>query len=133
MDRIRNINLVPFQGAQFGANEVYNILFFVPLGIYISMLKNKLNFAIKGLVILCCSLLFEIFQFVFSVGRSDLTDLICNVLGGVIGIGIYELLLKLLKNKAQKVMNIILLVFTTCILLFFVLLLTHAIPLRFNL
>ncbi len=132
MDRVRNISLIPFQDG-FGANEVYNMLFFIPLGIYISLLKNRLGFLTKVIVILCSSLLFEILQFVFAIGRSDLTDLLCNLLGGVIGIGIYKLLFKLFKNKTNKVLNIVLLVFSVCIILFFILLVTHAIPLRFNL
>ena len=59
--------------------------------------------------------------------------MLCNTVGGAIGIGIYELLFKVLKNKTNKALNIVLLVLTVCILLFFTLLLTHLIPLRFNL
>lgn len=132
MDRIRIINLNPFQGA-IGANEIYNILFFIPLGIYICILKNKWVFIKKVILILCSSLLFEILQFVFAIGRSDITDLLCNTLGGVIGIGIYEFLSRILKSKTNKVINFVLMVLTVCILLFFVLLITHIIPLRFNL
>ena len=41
MDRIRIINLTPFQNSGIGANEIYNILFFIPFGIYICMLKTN--------------------------------------------------------------------------------------------
>ena len=52
MDRVRNINLIPFQGfTAIGANEIYNILFFIPLGIYIYMLKNKCAFIKKVIII----------------------------------------------------------------------------------
>jgi glycopeptide antibiotics resistance protein len=133
MDRIRIINLIPFQDSGLGANEIYNILFFIPFGIYISMLKNKWSFIIKVIIILCYSLSFEILQFIFAIGRTDVTDLLCNTLGGITGIGIYELSFKLFKNRTNKVMNIILLVLTVCTLLFFALLLTHSIPLIINL
>ena len=133
MDRLRIINLIPFQGSVFGANEIYNILFFIPFGIYICMLKNKWSFIIKIIIILCFSLSFEILQFIFAIGRTDVTDLLCNTLGGITGIGIYELLYKLLKNRTNKVMNIVFLVLTVCILLFFALLLNHSLPLRINL
>ena len=133
MERVRNINLIPFRGSDIGANVIYNILFFIPFGIYICMLKNKWSFIIRVIIILCFSLSFEILQFVFAIGRTDVTDLLCNTLGGIIGIGIYELLFKILKNRTNKVMNIVLLVLTVGILLFFALLLTHSIPLRINL
>lgn len=133
IDRVRDINLIPFQdSAAIGANEIYNILFFIPFGIYICMLKNK-RFFIKAAIIFCLSLSFEIIQFIFAIGRTDITDLLCNTLGGIIGIGIYELVFKILKCRTNKVLNIIALVLTVGILLFFVLLITHAIPLRFQL
>lgn len=134
MDRVRNINLIPFEGfAVIGANEFYNIIFFIPFGIYICMLKNKWSFIIKVIIIFCFSLSFEIFQFIFALGRTDITDLLCNTLGGITGIGIYELLFKIIKNRTNKVMNMFLLVLTVCILLFFALLVTHSLPLRINL
>ena len=133
MDRSRIINLIPFQGSGIGANEIYNILFFIPFGIYICMLKNKWSFIMKIIIILCFSLLFEIFQFIFAIGRTDVMDLLCNTLGGITGIGIYELLYKLLKNRTNKALNIVFLVLTVCILLFFALLLTDSLPLRINL
>jgi glycopeptide antibiotics resistance protein len=134
MDRVRNINPIPFQGSAFiDANQIYNTLFFIPFGIYISMLKNKWSFIIKVIIILGFSLSFEILQFIFAIGRTDITDLLCNTLGGITGIGIYELLFKILKSKTNKVMNIILLVLTVCILLFFALLLTHSLPFIINL
>lgn len=134
MDRIRIINLIPFQdSAIMGANELYNIVFFIPFGIYICMLKSNWVLLKKAIIILCFSLSFEILQFIFAIGRTDITDFICNVLGGMIGIGIFKLCYKLLKDRTNRVLNIVLLVLTACILLFFALLLTHLIPLRFNL
>lgn len=133
MARERNINLIPFQGSAIGANEFYNIIFFIPFGIYISMLKNKWPFVIKVIIFFCFSLSFEILQYVFAIGRTDVTDLLCNTLGGMIGVGIYELLFRILKSKTNNVMNIVLLVLTASILLFFALLLTNSIHLIINL
>jgi glycopeptide antibiotics resistance protein len=133
MDRVRMINLIPFQGSGIGANEIYNTLFFIPLGIYICMLKDKWSFIMKMIIILCFSLFFESFQFIFAIGRTDVTDLLCNTVGGITGIGIYGLLDKMLKNRTNKVMNMVLLVLTVVILLFFTLLVTHSLPLRINL
>ena len=107
MDRVRIINLIPFQGSGIGANEIYNILFFIPFGIYICMLKNKWLFIKKVIIIFSLSLSFEVIQFIFAIGRTDVTDLLCNTLGGITGIGIYELLSKMLKNRTNKVMNMV--------------------------
>ncbi len=133
MDRFRIINLVPFHSSGIGANEIYNVLFFIPLGTYLCILTNKWSFIKKVIIILCVSMIFEILQFVFAIGRTDITDLLCNALGGLAGIGIYELLFKLLKNRTNKVLNIFFLVLTTCIVLFFVLLVTDSLLLRINL
>ena len=35
------------------------------------------------------SFVFEIMQFVFAVGATDITDVITNTLGTLIGVGIY--------------------------------------------
>lgn len=134
IDMVRNINLIPFQGfTAIGANEIYNVLFFIPLGIYICMLKNKWLFIIKVTIIFGLSLSFEIIQYIFAIGRTDITDLLCNTLGGITGIGIYALSFKILKNRTNKVINIVALVLTVCISIFFALLVTDSTPLRIRL
>lgn len=54
-------------------------------------------------VVFLCSLFCELFQFVFSTGITDINDLILNTAGGVLGIGIYSILRKLIKeDRANK-------------------------------
>jgi len=124
-DGIRVINLIPFQGS-FDENGtlilreiIQNILLFIPLGIYICMLKSKWPFMKKVLPIIGLTLSFEIIQFVFAMGRTDITDVLDNTLGGVIGIGIYTLLFKIFKNRTVKVVNILALVVTVCVVVRF--------------
>jgi glycopeptide antibiotics resistance protein len=118
IENIRSINLVPFAGSfsesgAFVSHEVIeNIAVFVPLGIYLSMLASKWSFSQKLIAILSTTLAFEIIQFIFAIGRSDLTDIFANTLGGVIGIGLYALLKKLLKARTDKVINIVALILT---------------------
>lgn len=114
----RMINLIPFLGSfndkgaiRFSEIRV-NILVFIPLGIYIYMLKAKLPFVKKVLAIFVLTLAFEITQFVFAIGRSDITDVLSNAFGGVIGLGIYALLSKVLKGRTNKVLNVLAAVFT---------------------
>ncbi|WP_240549812.1 VanZ family protein [Metabacillus dongyingensis] len=68
----RGINLIPFAGSvivnnQIDFNEIiFNVLAFIPFGIYISMLKPNWSFLKKIAVIAGVSLLFEVLQFIFA-------------------------------------------------------------------
>ena len=124
-DGIRVINLIPFQGSFDDSGTIDfreirdNILIFIPLGIYICILKSKWPFMEKVLPIVALTLAFEAIQFIFAIGRSDITDVLDNTLGGVIGIGIYALLFKIFKNRTVKVVNILALVVTVFVVLSF--------------
>jgi glycopeptide antibiotics resistance protein len=125
----RIINLIPLLGS-FNDNGVIrfseirdNILAFIPLGIYICMLKAPWSFVKKVLTIIGLTFVFEMIQFIFAIGRADITDVISNTLGGIIGIGIYALLSKALKGRTNKVINVLAAVFTILVLLLVALLL----------
>ena len=123
-DGIRVINMIPFQGAFNGNGAISreiidNILIFIPLGIYICMLKGEWRFLKKALVVFGLSLSFEIIQFIFAMGRTDITDILDNTLGGIIGIGIYALLFKIFKDRTAKVINILALAVTVIVVLRF--------------
>jgi len=120
-DGIRVINLIPLKGS-FDEKGVIvwreiidNVLLFFPLGIYICMLKNKWGFRKTVLSIISLSLTFEVLQFIFAMGRSDITDILGNTLGGVIGIGVYAQLYKIFKNRTNIIINIIALAVTVCV------------------
>lgn len=124
-DNIRVINLIPLQGSfdyngVFNSREVIdNILLFIPLGVYIGMLKREWSFVRKVLPAIGLSLLFEVIQFIFAMGRTDITDILGNTLGGIIGIGIYALLFKIFKSRTVKMVNILALALTVCVVLHF--------------
>lgn len=114
----RVANLIPLLGS-FDGNGVIrfseirvNILAFIPLGIYLCMLKSRRPFAGKAFVIVGLTLAFEITQFVFAIGRADITDVLGNTLGGIIGICVYTLLFKTLKGRTNKVINVLAAAFT---------------------
>lgn len=124
-DGVRVINLIPLQGS-FDENGVIvwreiiqNILIFAPLGVYICMLKSKWSFMKKFFSIIGLSLTFEIIQFVFAMGITDITDILNNTFGGIIGIGIYALLFKIFKNRTVKIVNILALIVTVFVVLYF--------------
>lgn len=123
MNEGRIINLIPLLGSFDDKGVIIlgeirdNILAFMPLGIYICMLEAHWSFVKKTLTIAGLSFIFEIIQFIFAIGRADITDVLGNTLGGIIGIGIYALLSKVLNVRTNKVINVLAAVFTVLALL----------------
>lgn len=121
---LRSINLIPYAASVIINNTVdfkeifYNVFAFIPFGIYVSMLKPDWSFLKKAAPIAGVSLSYEVLQFVFSIGASDITDLIGNTLGGIIGIVVYYLFRQLFKTdlKTNKVLNLLALIGTVCLL-----------------
>ncbi|WHZ58648.1 VanZ family protein [Metabacillus hrfriensis] len=134
----RGINLIPFAGSasvnnQIDFNEIiFNVLAFIPFGIYISMLKPNWSFLKKIAVIAGVSLLFEVLQFIFAIGGSDITDLMGNTLGGIIGVGVYIVFCKLFSTKANKILNVLASIGTICIFALFLLLIIGVITYKFQ-
>ena len=129
IDGGRVINLVPFRGS-LGENGLIrfseirnNIIAFIPFGIYLCMLKSNWSFLKKLIVIAASTTTFEAVQFIFIIGRADITDVLSNTLGGIVGIGLYALLFRLMKGKTDQVIMIAATILTLCALLVVALLL----------
>lgn len=106
---IRGINLIPFyyeQETNMHLKEVlYNIVVFVPLGVYVQIFKEEWKIVTKCLVAFGISFLFEVVQFIFAIGASDVTDLIGNTLGGFSGILFCIMMKKMLPKKFVAIIN----------------------------
>ena len=113
LDHFRGVTLIPFAGSVIVNGKIdfseiiQNGLAFVPFGILISSLWKGKTVLTKIAPVLGVSLIFEILQFILAVGASDITDLIMNTLGGIVGIGIYFIFSKIFKSKCDKIINII--------------------------
>ena len=109
----RSINIIPFMGSvivngKIDTSEIINnIIVFIPVGIYVCMLKKDWSILKKISVGFFISLGIEVLQFVLAIGATDITDLIGNTLGGIIGIGVFYLFSKVFKNKTNKIINIL--------------------------
>jgi glycopeptide antibiotics resistance protein len=126
----RELNLIPFAGSfsshRFGLSEVVeNVLIFAPLGLYLSMLF-RWSFGRRLLVVAAVSVVFEALQYAFAIGRSDITDVIENTAGGLLGLGVYALARKLLGSRANGVLNVLALVVTVLAVAFFTYLRAHS-------
>lgn len=111
----RSINLIPFHDSAI-VNQtidlseiIYNILIFIPFGGLLGITYKQSSIFKKIVVIFVFSLCIEISQFIFGLGASDITDIITNVLGGIIGLAIYQLLRLIIRDEAKldKVLIII--------------------------
>jgi glycopeptide antibiotics resistance protein len=110
LPHLRSVNLIPFQGVhdRLRFKEMfYNVLIFVPLGVYVGIFKPDWTFFRKVLPGFGLSLAFEVLQFVFTLGASDVTDLIGNTLGGVLGLALYKMLQIVFKRRSVAVVNVL--------------------------
>lgn len=114
----RSINIIPFMGSvivngRIDIGEIINnIVVFIPVGVYICMLKKDW-FILKQISVgFFISLCIEVLQFILAIEAIDITDLIGNTLGGIIGIGVFYLFSKVVKNKTNNIINILALIAT---------------------
>lgn len=110
----RNVNMIPFltiysylSGSLnvpplvVASNILGNIILFVPMGIYLQLLKKNKKIGMNILIVFLITLSVELFQFIFGLGAADIDDIILNCLGGFIGILVYRRLYEFLKNEEK--------------------------------
>jgi glycopeptide antibiotics resistance protein len=110
----RSINLIPFHSImeyisggsanirKFAfSNVVGNIEIFIPLGVYLSLLKKDIRVITNLLFIFLVSLFVEVIQGLLGIGAADIDDIILNCLGGLIGILGYKFLLLILRDEKK--------------------------------
>lgn len=119
---IRAVNLIPFGFVKdyivdkqpLGiSNIVGNVLMFIPMGIFLSMIKQRYDKTV--LILIASSVCIEVIQYVFSIGVSDIDDVILNAVGGLIGIACYNI-----SKKWGDKSDTILMVLILCAMLFIV-------------
>ena len=86
-----NVNLVPFSTFSFENTTVlrettYNLIVFFPFGVLLNVNFKRLSFSKKLGIIFLVSFLAELIQFLFGIGVADITDVITNTTGGLIGL-----------------------------------------------
>lgn len=116
----RSLNLIPFQtfwtffqmipGGNFlwsFSNIAGNMFVFLPYGYLLSLLKIKKHPVFKILISsICLSLFFEISQFVFYLGSTDVDDIILNTLGTALGILCFHIISSFCQNNQRNIYRI---------------------------
>jgi glycopeptide antibiotics resistance protein len=76
-----------------------NFIVFIPLGLLLGANLRQLSFGWKLMLIFGFSASVEMLQYVFAIGRTDITDVIMNTIGGLLGLALYSLFGKFVDNK----------------------------------
>lgn len=112
LGEFRSLNLVPYgksavvNGRVDLSELVCNVAAFIPVGIYVSLLWPEWTFPCKILPAAGLSLCYEIFQYIFGIGATDITDWINNTLGGLLGILIYFVTVRIFQKQADRIIVI---------------------------
>lgn len=113
LSHFRNINLIPYGDSgiingQLDVRElVENILIFVPFGVYAGMLVREKSWWKVILAGAGFSLFLETLQYVFAIGASDITDVINNTLGAVLGVLLWKGFYRIAGERSWLIAQII--------------------------
>ena len=136
----RQVNLIPFSEflilngkIDFG-EIIMNVIIFVPLGIYAGILFKEWIFGKNIFFFFLTSLIVEGLQFILRVGAFDITDIITNTLGGIIGLMIFKAIEKSFNNsvRAEKFINVIAATGTVLMISLLILLKLKMLPVRYQ-
>jgi glycopeptide antibiotics resistance protein len=136
----RSVNLIPFSqslssNGKIDLSEIIlNVIIFVPLGVYAGVLFKEWAFKSRMFFILLIALLIEVLQYILKIGAFDITDIITNFTGGLVGLAVFKTVEKLFNNtfKAQKFINIIAAMGTVLMISLLVLLKLNMLPIRYQ-
>lgn len=116
------VNLVPFSGIErMMQNILYadylgmekdfligNILLFLPFGFLVPLVFKKCNKYYKEIVTCTLAILVvELIQFALASGAFDIDDFIYNIIGGIIGFGLYLIFAGLFIDKENRIKNLV--------------------------
>lgn len=89
-------------------NCIFNILMFVPLGVFLPLLFPKFKlFKWLFLVVVSATLSIETYQTLTGAGIFELDDLINNSIGGIIGYQLYRLVASIVQHKKVKIKSLL--------------------------
>ena len=129
-----SVNLIPFDKSLDASETILNVVIFLPLGVYAEVLFKSRPLGTKLFFVFLFSLLIEGLQLILRVGAFDITDIITNTLGGIIGLIIFKVLKKLFHNsiRTQKFINIIAAIGTVLMVSLLLFLKLNMLPIKYQ-
>ena len=105
----RAVKVVPFVsvgvvGASAPLEVVANLLLFLPFGAYLGLLAPSWPWWRSAGLVAATSLSLEVAQYVLGVGRSDVTDVLVNTAGGLLGLALVALVRRSLGARGDDVL-----------------------------
>ena len=110
----RGINLIPFNNFRKGLSLLaitkiwltrgLMALLYLPAGLFTSVIIKK-SFILRLFISSSISLVFEILQWIFSIGISDITDYLLALIGSFLGIVLFILIEKYSKKYTMNIIN----------------------------
>ncbi|WP_255505068.1 VanZ family protein [Lysinibacillus sphaericus] len=89
-------------------NCIFNILMFVPLGIFLPLISSKFKkFKWLLLIVISATLSIETYQTLSGAGIFELDDLMNNSLGGIMGYQFYRLGASIVHHKKVKIKSLV--------------------------
>ncbi len=86
LDPLFGVKKVIFENnVHFLRGMLSNMLFFVPCGVFYVIINYRYHFLKGVLLAALISSILELFQYVFKVGYFETSDILCNIIGMVIG------------------------------------------------
>ncbi|WP_443255853.1 VanZ family protein [Streptococcus sp. S784/96/1] len=95
---------------------LFNVIAFTPFGSCFPLIWKVIGLGFM------MSSSYEMLQYILTIGMADVTDLLMNTLGVVVGIGILILMRKCFPNHVQLVVNCTDLLFACLVLFLFIML-----------
>lgn len=108
---VRNVKLTPFvagsngDGASQPIEAWANLLLFVPFGVYLRLVAPGSSRWLVPASALVTSAALESAQFVLAVGRTDVTDVIANTAGAVVGMVVVALVQRGIGTPARRLLT----------------------------
>lgn len=97
----RSLNVIPFADVSRHnwRETIYNFAVFIPFGLLLRVNLKRANIWRRLAIIFAFSVAVEVIQFVFAIGVTDITDVITNTFGGLLGLILYDVINRYVDNE----------------------------------
>lgn len=95
----RSVNFIPFASSGGDMEILLNVIVFIPLAMLFGTITPKWKIYQQFFVLSSLSLVYELVQYFFAIGATDVTDWLTNSLGSLLGLLIYLGLKKVTNDK----------------------------------